>query len=169
MKPPLGILRPAILLALGLPLLAGCVNRRILVTSEPPGATVWVNDTQAGRTPTEVGFKYFGVYDVRLRLDGYEPLTTKAEAKAPLYEYPPFDAVAEALPGTRETVVKWHFVMQPALELQGDPKEQEKALIQRAKELATTIEQPAAPAPAPAAAAPEPATTPAPASDANPK
>lgn len=158
-------------LCLALPLVAaivlvlgGCVTRRIVVTSEPPGASVWVNDQQIGRTPAEVGFDYFGMYDVRLRLDGYEPITTKANASAPIYEYPPFDVVAEALPGTRETVITWHYVLKPALELQGDPREQERALIGRAKELGAMIPPPPAPAPAtepPAPTAAEPAASPA--------
>lgn len=152
-------------LAAGLVLvLGGCVTRRIVVTSEPPGASVWVNDQPIGRTPAEVGFDYFGVYDVRLRLEGYEPITTKANASAPIYEYPPFDAVAEALPGTRETLITWHYVLTPALELQGDPREQERALIERARELGARIPPPPQP-PTPAAEpTPQPASSPEPSS-----
>lgn len=130
----------------------GCIERRIIVTSEPPGATVWVNDAEIGRTPAEVGFTYFGVYDVRLRKDGFEPISTRAEAKAPLYEYPPFDLVAEALPGTNETVVKWHFVLEPALERRGDARAAEAGLLERARELAAE----AAPPPPPPEPSPEP-------------
>ena len=64
------------------------VERRITITSEPSGAIVSLNDTEVGRTPVEVDFTYFGVYDVRLRKEGYEPIVTTAEAKAPLHEQP---------------------------------------------------------------------------------
>ncbi len=122
-------------------LLGGCIERRIQVTSDPPGATVWLNDVEIGTTPTEADFRYFGTYDVRLRKAGYEPLATKRKAEAPFYEYPGPDLIAEALPGTNETIIKWHFTLEPAKELQGDPRQAEDELIKRAKELAGQIPQ----------------------------
>jgi hypothetical protein len=116
--------------------LAGCgrQERVIEVTSEPPGAIVWVNDLEIGRTPCDTDFKFFGTYDVRLALDGYEPLMTSAVAEAPLYELPGIDLVAAALPGKRATKVRWHFVLSPVPE-SGDKAGAERALIERAVEL----------------------------------
>ncbi|MCA9292587.1 MAG: PEGA domain-containing protein [Phycisphaerales bacterium] len=94
--------------------LPGCVERRIVITSEPTGATVFLNDTEVGRTPVEVDFTYFGVYDVRVRKDGFEPLATTAEAKAPFYEWPGVDLVAMLVPVTKKTRIDWHFDLQPA-------------------------------------------------------
>lgn len=125
----------AVCAGLALMTLGGCVQRRIQVTSEPPGALVWVNDVQIGTTPTETEFKYFGTYDVRLRKAGFEPVSAGMKAEAPFYEYPGPDLVAEALPGANETVVRWHFVLEPALELRGDRAEAERALIERAREM----------------------------------
>ena len=60
-----------------LPLLCtGCVRRTISIVSNPPGALVWLNDREVGRTPIEVEFLYYGTYDVRIVKDGYEPLIT---------------------------------------------------------------------------------------------
>jgi len=97
-------------------LLGACgTNRRTLViTSDPPGALVHVNDVQLGETPLEADFTWFGVYDVRLSKPGYEPLVTTADAKGNLHDVPPFDFVSEMVPGTRETTVRWHFTLLPA-------------------------------------------------------
>lgn len=94
--------------------LAGCVDRRIAITSDPTGATVILNDVEVGRTPLEVDFTSFGTYDVRLRMEGYEPLSTSAEAKAPIHEWPGIDLLAHAWPSTTRTRIEWHFVLEPA-------------------------------------------------------
>lgn len=89
----------------------GCVERRLSITSEPSGALVYLNDQEVGRTPVEVPFRFYGTYDVRLEREGYDPLWTEAKAKAPVWEYPPFDLVAEAVPGAKSTV-RWHFELE---------------------------------------------------------
>lgn len=122
--------------------LGGCIERRIQITSEPPGATVWLNDVEIGTTPTEAEFRYFGVYDVRLHKTGFEPVATHKKAEAPFYEYPGPDLIAEAIPGTNETVIKWHFTLEPAKELQGDPRQAEDQLIQRAREMGAMVSMP---------------------------
>lgn len=116
------------MLGLGAVLLAsgGCVQRTIEITSEPTGAQVYLNDVEVGRTPLEVGFTYFGTYDVRLRKDGYEPLITSAKTDAPMHEWPGFDLVAMAWPATKETRIRWHFAMEPS-------DVDEDALLERAR------------------------------------
>ena len=49
----------------------GCLKRTISVTTEPPGALVWINDVEVGRTPLETDFTFYGIYDVRLRREGW--------------------------------------------------------------------------------------------------
>ncbi|MEM0983155.1 MAG: PEGA domain-containing protein [Planctomycetota bacterium] len=112
----LGLL-PPVLLALSL--LAACSqpNQRIIrVTSEPPGARVWLNDSEIGVTPAEATFEYYGVYDVRLRLDGYEPIRTGKKAYAPIREYPGIDLIADLSPISFEHVTEWHFDLEPMRE-----------------------------------------------------
>jgi hypothetical protein len=124
---------------------SGCIERRIYITSEPPGATVWVNDVEAGRTPTSVKFTYFGNYDVRLRKDGFEPLITKGSANPPVYEFPGPDLLASAVPARIKTDVKWHYVLAPKAESIGTQSEFESGLMKRASTLRAQI-PPATPA-----------------------
>lgn len=128
----------------------GCAERRLAISSEPPGATVWVNDVEVGRTPVEVNFTHFGVYDVRLRLDGYEPIVTSAEAEAPWYEFVGADLVTEAVPGFDGTGVvtrvAWNFQMKPSAERSaaeaGDRAGFERDLIERADAMRERVETP---------------------------
>ncbi|MDX2117345.1 MAG: PEGA domain-containing protein [Planctomycetota bacterium] len=118
---------------------SGCIERRIYITSEPPGATVWVNDVEAGRTPTSVKFTYFGNYDVRLRKGGFEPLITKGSANPPVYEFPGPDLLASAVPARIKTDVKWHYVLAPKAESIGTQSEFESGLMKRASTLRAQI------------------------------
>lgn len=93
--------------------MTGCLHRRIHITSDPPGALVHLNDVQVGRTPVEVDFTYFGVYDVRLTKPGYEPITTSENAKAPIYEWPGIDLIAEAIPTDITTEFEWNYTLEP--------------------------------------------------------
>ncbi|MBT4015057.1 MAG: PEGA domain-containing protein, partial [Deltaproteobacteria bacterium] len=35
------------------------------ISSNPPGALIWVNDREIGRTPVSFNFTYHGEYDIR--------------------------------------------------------------------------------------------------------
>lgn len=89
----------------------GSPQRTIVITSDPPGARVWLNDVDLGTTPVQTPFKFFGKYDVRLAKEGYEPLVTSAEAKAPLHETPGLDLGGVLLPGKPSTRVEWEFTL----------------------------------------------------------
>lgn len=91
----------------------GCVRRTITVTSEPDGALVWVNDREVGRTPLEFEFVYYGTYDVRLARDGYEPMITVGEAKAPWWDTVGLDFAAELVPGDLHADLHWHYDLEP--------------------------------------------------------
>jgi hypothetical protein len=129
----------AMLLALAA--LTGCVERRLVITSDPAGAAVFVNDVELGRTPVAASFTYHGLMDVRVIKDGYEPLRTRARASAPLYEYPPVDLAAEALPFEFENTVRWHFTLTPAFETTHDSMELEQGVIHRAADLRSALGQ----------------------------
>lgn len=121
--------------ALAAAALAGCSERRIRVTSEPPGALVWLNDREIGRTPVETGFTFHGDYDVRLELPGFEPVHTERRAKAPVHEYPGIDLVAMALPMKFESTIEWHFDLEPSLERSQSAEVFEASLVDRAEVL----------------------------------
>lgn len=118
-----------------LALCAGCLDRTLVITSDPPGASVTVNDVEVGRTPVEASFTYYGMYDVVLTLDGHEPLRSRATATAPVYEYPPVDLIAEAVPARIRNQVKWHFMLRPSPEASGSTTKLEADVAERARAL----------------------------------
>src|SRR4051812_21539996 len=50
-------------------LLSGCVHRVVTVQSDPPGALVYMNEEEIGRTPVSKEFLWYGNYDMVLRKD----------------------------------------------------------------------------------------------------
>lgn len=114
----------------------GCVQRTIKIDSTPQGALVHLNDEEVGRTPVSVPFKFYGVYDVRLELDGYKPLWTKEEAKAPWWEVPGPDLVAEAV-SNAHVIQDWHFDLEPKLAVS------DADVVKRANELKAELDAPA--------------------------
>lgn len=121
--------------------LGGCMQRSLDITSEPAGATVYLNDVEVGRTPLEVGFTYYGEYDVLLVKDGYEPLRTREDAVVPIYEHPPLDLAAEAMPWGVRTRVPWHFVMTPLPTTPEEKAVAEAALLDRARATREKLEK----------------------------
>ena len=93
-------------------LMVGCVERRLLITSEPSGALIKINDEPSGRTPLEVGFTWYGSYDLTLEHEGYHTLQTQRVAEMPWWEAPGPDLFAEAIPHKRVEIA-WHLQMQP--------------------------------------------------------
>ena len=84
-------------LVAALPLWTGCVQRRLTIRSNPPGALVYVDDYEIGRTPCSTPFTYYGKRKFRLVLDGYETLTTEQRVMFPWYQVIGVDFVAENL------------------------------------------------------------------------
>ncbi|MFM8803178.1 MAG: PEGA domain-containing protein [Planctomycetia bacterium] len=76
---------------------AGCVQRRMTIRSNPPGALVYVDDYQIGTTPVSTDFIYYGTRKIRLVKDGYETLTVRQPFPLPWYEVFPLDFVTENL------------------------------------------------------------------------
>jgi hypothetical protein len=121
---------PAILLAAACLATSGCVRRTLRITSTPPGALVWVNHREVGRTPMEIDFIYYGTYDVQLSLDGHEPMITDADANPPVWDIVGMDFLFDVAPFQSHSVVDWHFDLEPRSNDLG-------ALVTRARELRT--------------------------------
>ncbi|QVL32892.1 PEGA domain-containing protein [Telmatocola sphagniphila] len=95
-------------------LLTGCVERRFVVDSTPPGAKVYVNNQPVGFTPVDVPFTYYGKYDITLEREGYQTETQKWHIPAPWWAYPPFDFITENLyPAKIQDVHRTTFDMKP--------------------------------------------------------
>ncbi|MFI4859950.1 MAG: PEGA domain-containing protein [Phycisphaerales bacterium JB063] len=101
-------------LALAALLSTGCVQRVLSIQSDPPGALVYLNDQEVGRTPVTVPFTWYGTYDVRLEMAGYQTLHTEQRLDQPWWEHPGPDLFAEAIPGKR-VERSWSFELEPAL------------------------------------------------------
>ena len=141
MTRPCSAIRPlpfvVLLLALFLLSLAvGCnnVERTLVVNSDPPGALVYLNDQEVGRTPMEKEFLWYGTYDVQVRKEGYETVRATPRVWAPIWQMPPFDLLAELSPFLLRDRRELSFEMEP-LET-ADPQE----LIARAVELRGELE-----------------------------
>jgi len=114
--------------------LPACVQRKIRVTSTPPGARVLLNDQDIGTTPVETRFTFYGGYDIQLIKPGYEHLHELKHAKAPLHEYPVIDLAATAAPADINHTIEWHFDLTPVAE-SIDPEAAREDLLNRAEDL----------------------------------
>ncbi len=110
-------------------MLAGCVERKLTINTQPQGALVLLNDEEIGLSPVTVSFEWYGDYNVRITKEGYETLNTHRELKAPWYDQFPFDFFAMLNPKRTVDSYEWTF----ELALQKEPTREE--LIQNAQEL----------------------------------
>ena len=96
---PLKSLRVLAVSLLGLAALAqvGCVSRRLMVQSNPPGAMVLAEGREIGYTPTAVDFTYYGTRELTLIKDGYETKTQLVPVRAPWYQWPGIDFFSDNL------------------------------------------------------------------------
>ena len=61
---------------------SGCVSRRMMVYSDPPGALVLLEGQEVGYTPVAVDFLYYGTRELTLIKDGYETKTVLQKVRA---------------------------------------------------------------------------------------
>ena len=95
-------------------LAAGCVERKVLIRSNPPGALVYVDDHEVGITPVAISPIYYGNRTIRLVKDGCETKTVIEPMPPPWYEIPPLDFFSEnAIPGTLHDERTLDFQLQP--------------------------------------------------------
>ena len=92
------------LAAIGLAVLTGCVERKMLIRSDPPGAPAWLDEEPVGETPTEVEFYHYGTRRVRVgpvRNEEDTVVHTEAERllhmQAPWYEVFPIGFISEVI------------------------------------------------------------------------
>jgi hypothetical protein len=115
------LIAPALCL-LALPLLGGCVERTLQVTSEPSGALVYLNGDEVGRTPMRKNFLWYGTYDVELRKEGYETKVAEAKVWAPWWQIPPIDLLAELVPLPLQDNHAVSYTLEPVTPEQVDPQ-----------------------------------------------
>jgi hypothetical protein len=110
MKPwPIALVMAGILF-----LASGCVERRYVITTEPPGAKVLRNGQDLGTAPADDHFVYYGNYHFTLIKDGYEIQQIDQNIPTPWYEYPVLDFFSEnIIPWKIRDVHRFHYTMQP--------------------------------------------------------
>jgi hypothetical protein len=127
--------------------LTGCVERKIVIGSNPPGALVTLNDVEVGRTPVKVPFTWYGDYDIRLR---YEQnvgtperpvikryyLHTHKKTNTPWFDWLGVDLFTELAPAEFKDEQVWAFDIPEVVE----PTDEE--LIQRARDMQQQLQGP---------------------------
>lgn len=102
-------------------LLSGCVDRRYVITSDPPGAIVLRDGKYIGATPVDEHFTYYGVRRFTLIKDGFQTQTVAQDIPAPWYQWLGIDFVAEVLWPCRITDKRdFHYQMQPQETVRSD-------------------------------------------------
>jgi len=97
--------------------LAGCVERRLTINTNPSGAQVLLNDEDIGVSPVTTSFKWYGDYNIMIRKAGCETLNTHQKLNPPWYDYFPFDFFAQVLyPGRIVDSYQWSFELKPSTE-----------------------------------------------------
>ncbi|MFQ5655581.1 MAG: PEGA domain-containing protein [Planctomycetota bacterium] len=115
-SPPLWV---AIAAALAL---SGCVDRWLVIRSEPSGARVFIDGRERGVTPHREPFHFYGTREILLRLEdpedaggpSYRSESRQVEVKPPWYQRFPIDLFAEHLwPGTLVDTHSVEFHLKP--------------------------------------------------------
>ena len=100
---------PLLLLAISTILLPGCVERSLLIRTEPAGARVFLNGQDKGITPAKIPFDFYGTWDLQIRMEENElrgsrslkPIREKVRLSRPWHQVFPLDFFSEILwPGT---------------------------------------------------------------------
>jgi len=107
-----------------LPLLLGsCAAERILrVTSDPPGATVRIDDQVVGETPLDFSYEHYGIRRLTLRREGYLTQSERVELDPVWYARFPFDIFSEILfPFGWKDRRLVHLTLIPGEDLEGAP------------------------------------------------
>jgi PEGA domain len=95
-------------------LLTGCVERRFVIESVPPGAQVLRNGKPVGFTPCDDSFVYYGKYHFSLIKDGYETAQVIQAVPTPWWQIPPLDFITEnVLPWKFRDIRRFNYQMQP--------------------------------------------------------
>jgi hypothetical protein len=108
---PLGVLGTLLALLSSV----GCVERRLMIRTNPVGASVKVDDYEVGTTPCAINYTYYGTRKLKIEKPGFETLTVLQPVPAPWYQIPPIDFVSEVL-------VPWQIRDQRTLEYQLVPQ-----------------------------------------------
>ena len=112
---------PCLLLVPCVLLLAGCVQQRIVIRSNPPGARAFLNGALVGETPVTTNFDWYTNYQIHVERAGYLPVDAREAVRSPWYMWIPIDAVSEALPWRIVDERQFAYDLAPAPDDVGPP------------------------------------------------
>jgi hypothetical protein len=97
---------------------AGCVERKLTINTNPAGAQVFLNDEEIGVSPVTTSFSWYGDYNITIRKQGCETLQEHRKLQEPLHDNFPFDFLAQVLyPGRIVDAYEWSFDLKPQKEV----------------------------------------------------
>jgi len=147
----------AILLTIGST--TGCVERRFIIDSNPPGALVYVNGNYLGMTPVDGYITYYGKQQFTLIKEGYETLDVVQPYPPAWYDIAGLDFFTENIwPFKLRDVRKFSYTLRP---LQSIPPDDVRARAEELRARGQNLGVPLPPRPlSPAPANPSPPSPP---------
>ncbi len=115
---------------------SSCVEQTLNIDTNPPGALVFLNDQEIGRTPIQRDFVWHGDYEVEIRKDGYQTLRTHQLITAPWWNWVPIDLIADLSPGHYHEQQHLQFTLTP---MPSEPQDN-SLLLARSEELRSQLE-----------------------------
>lgn len=120
-----------------------CVSRELTIRSDPPGAVVYRDREELGKTPLTVSFTYGGESEFLLLHEQgeelrYRPTRVRHDTGRFFYDTFPFDLFVELLPVPVNDRHEIEVVLEPDTTVdtvEGDPEGYVKALLERATEM----------------------------------
>ena len=116
--------------------LTGCVQRRLIVRSQPEGAFVTIDRRPIGLTPLSVPYTYSGTREIQLEKDGFKTIKVQQRIDPTWYETFPISFVTENFwPRELRDERLLEFQMEPKTQVQ------ENLLLDRANDLRFNIQR----------------------------
>lgn len=115
---------------------SGCVQRRLIVKTQPEGAFVSIDRHPVGYSPVSVPYTYHGTRDIQIEKDGYKPINVQQRVRPNWYSRFPVSFFTENF-SPRE------IRDQRILDFQLQPKTMtgENELLDRANDLRTNVQR----------------------------
>lgn len=133
---PRKIHKPILLMLLcgGCLLMTGCVQRRMIIRSQPEGAFVTIDRKPIGLSPVSVPYVYPGTRDIQLEKDGYQTIKVQQRFDPKWYQRFPISFFSENFsPREIRDERVLDFQLEPRMQVQEDQ------LLGRASELRMNV------------------------------
>lgn len=93
-------------------LLFGCAEHRIIINSEPPGASVCLDGKEKGITPISVPFTFYGNREIILEKDDYQTYKAITQVNPPIFQVFPFDILLLFVPYPFVDSHSFYFILE---------------------------------------------------------